>query len=185
MASFFPEYLERPSKYFPWHNQIVRAPVGVWYPDSLRNDSRFRWQMNEWLNKLVCVQMSAWHCPHLLLSAVLRRRCCWAQGSNRSISPVRRALSSKPAAAACGGRRVGQTDRRTTDRCTDPARRTMRAVSINKWTSYRPGGGRTIRPRRWQFDSRRINVRPRMGPQSAHLWWPAVAKLLAASVPIA
>jgi len=26
---------------------------------------------------------------------------------------------------------------------------------------------------------------PRMGPQSAHLWWPAVAKLQAASVPIA
>ena len=38
--------------------------------------------------------------------------------------------------------------------------------------------------RRWQ-KSRRIYVRPRTGPQSAHLWWPAVAKLLAASVPIA
>jgi len=30
-----------------------------------------------------------------------------------------------------------------------------------------------------------IYVRPRTGPQSAHLWWPAVAKLQAASVPIA
>ena len=39
--------------------------------------------------------------------------------------------------------------------------------------------------RRWQFDSWRIYVRPRTGPQSTHLWWPAVAKLLAASVPIA
>jgi len=39
-------------------------------------------------------------------------------------------------------------------------------------------------PRRWQFDSRRIYVRPRTGPQSAHLWEPsAVAKLQAASVP--
>ena len=38
---------------------------------------------------------------------------------------------------------------------------------------------------RWQLDSRRIYVCPRMGPQSAHLWWPAVAKLQAASVPIA
>ena len=38
--------------------------------------------------------------------------------------------------------------------------------------------------RRWQ-KSRRIYVRPRPGPQSAHLWWPAVAKLQAASVPIA
>jgi len=33
--------------------------------------------------------------------------------------------------------------------------------------------------------SRRIYVRPRSGPQSEHLWWPAVAKLQAASVPIA
>ena len=32
--------------------------------------------------------------------------------------------------------------------------------------------------------SRRIYVRPRTGPQSAHLWWLAVAKLQAASVPI-
>jgi len=30
--------------------------------------------------------------------------------------------------------------------------------------------------------SRRIYVRPRTGPQSAHLWWPAVAKLQAATV---
>ena len=46
-------------------------------------------------------------------------------------------------------------------------------------TIYRLGGGETICPRRWQFDSRRIYVRPRTGPQSAH------AKLQAASVPIA
>ena len=39
-------------------------------------------------------------------------------------------------------------------------------------------------PRQWQFDSRRIYVRPRTGPQSAHHWWPAVAKLQAASVPL-
>ena len=37
---------------------------------------------------------------------------------------------------------------------------------------------------RWQ-KARRIYVRPRTGPQSAHLWWPAVAKLQAASVPTA
>ena len=36
--------------------------------------------------------------------------------------------------------------------------------------------------RRWH-KSRRIYVRPRTGPQSAHLWWPAVAELQAASVP--
>ena len=33
--------------------------------------------------------------------------------------------------------------------------------------------------------SRRIYARPRTGPQCAHLWWPVVAKLQAASVPIA
>jgi len=38
--------------------------------------------------------------------------------------------------------------------------------------------------RRWQ-KSLRIYVRPRTGPQSAHLWWPAVAKLQTASVLIA
>jgi len=38
--------------------------------------------------------------------------------------------------------------------------------------------------RRWQ-KSRPIYVRPRTRPQSAHLWRPAVAKLQAASVPIA
>ena len=34
---------------------------------------------------------------------------------------------------------------------------------------------RRYAPRRWQFDLQRINVRPRTGPQSAHLWWPASA----------
>jgi len=36
-----------------------------------------------------------------------------------------------------------------------------------------------------QKKSWRICVRPRTGPQSAHLSWPAMAKLQAASVPIA
>ena len=58
-------------------------------------------------------------------------------------------------------------------------------------------------PRRWQFDggisfrlqSGRLyqsmdpkiaaDLRPRTGQQSTHLWWPAVAKLQAASMPIA
>ena len=47
-------------------------------------------------------QLTTWHCPHLILRAVLRRSCCWAPGSNRSISPVRRAHSSKPAVSTCG-----------------------------------------------------------------------------------
>jgi len=37
--------------------------------------------------------------------------------------------------------------------------------------------------RRWP-KSWRIYVRPRTVPQSAHLWWPAMAKLQAASMPI-
>jgi len=41
-----------------------------------------------------------------------------------------------------------------------------------------------IRPS-WIQKSRRIYVHPRTGPQSTHLWWPAVAKLQAASVPMA
>jgi len=48
---------------------------------------------------------------------------------------------------------------------------------------------RRYAPHRWQFDggkkSRRIYVRPRKGLQSAHLWWQVVAKVQAASVPIA
>jgi len=53
-------------------------------------------------------------------------------------------------------------------------------------TSCRPASGETIcSPRMAIQKSRRIYVRPRTGPQSAHLWWPTVAKLQAASVPIA
>jgi len=58
-------------------------------------------------------------------------RCCC---SNRSISPAGRAHSSKPAAAACGGREDRQTDRQTggrMDRQTDARQfSTMRAVQI-------------------------------------------------------
>ena len=35
-------------------------------------------------------------------------------------------------------------------------------------TSYCPGGGEIICPRRWQFHSRWFYVPPRTGPQSAH-----------------
>ena len=55
--------------------------------------------------------------------------------------------------------------------------------------TYRPGGRRDDMPPADGSSiqkSRRIYVRPRTGPQSAaHLRWPAVAKLQAASVPIA
>ena len=72
--------------------------------------------------------LTTWHCPHSPAA-----RCCWAPGSNRSISPAGRALSNKPAAAACDGRMMGQTDRqatngRTPDSCINPAPHTMRSV---------------------------------------------------------
>ena len=41
-------------------------------------------------------------------------------------------------------------------------------TTIAKKNNYRPVGGETICPRRWQFGSRRIYVRPRTSPQSAH-----------------
>jgi len=74
--------------------------------------------------------------------------------------------------------------------------RTAEARGLSSLARHRPGGGETICPRRRQFDggmyrfaanqkSRRIYVRPRTGPQSARFWWPAVAKLQAASVHIA
>ena len=72
---------------------------------------------------------------HLMLRAVLRRRC-----NNRSISPSCRAHSSEPAVATCGGR-TGQTDRqtrtdeRTPDSCIDAAAHTMRAVPMNLFCS--------------------------------------------------
>jgi len=44
----------------------------------------------------------------------------------------------------------------------------MLHYSLRANTSYRPESGETICPRRWQFDSWRIYVRPRTGSQSAH-----------------
>jgi len=63
----------------------------------------------------------------------------------------------------------------------------MLLLPCSWWNIYNKlsprGGGETICSRRWQFDSRRIYVRPRTGPQSAHLWWSS--QLQTASVPIA
>jgi len=80
-------------------------------------------------------QLLTRHCSHLLLSAVPRRRCCWAPGGRqcRSISPARIALSSKPAARCGCGRTTRQTDRRTLGCLIDPpAAHTMWAVSTSQ-----------------------------------------------------
>ena len=63
------------------------------------------------------IQLSTWHCPHLLLSAMLRPRAAalLLPGARRcrSISFARTALSSKPATCRCCVRLMGQTDWQT------------------------------------------------------------------------
>ena len=75
-------------------------------------------------------RLSTWHCPCLMPSAVLRRRCCCAPAPAIDRYPARRALSSKPVArrSCCrtmgqttNGRTDRQTDRPTRDRSIDPA----------------------------------------------------------------
>jgi len=51
--------------------------------------------------------------------------------------------------------------------------------------AYRFAANQAVCVSPWIQKSRRIYVRPQTGPQSAHLRWPAVAKLQATSVPIA
>ena len=83
-------------------------------------------------------QLSTRHCSHLLLCAVLRRRCCWAFGGRRcrSIFPAATALSSKPAAAAYGGQIVGRTDRQTDVRHFYRSCSAYYARSINNYRVY-------------------------------------------------
>jgi len=58
-------------------------------------------------------------------------------------------------------------------------------VDGSSTVAYRFAANQAICVSPWIQKSRRIYVRPRTGPQSAHLWWSAVAKLQVASVPIA
>ena len=80
-------------------------------------------------------RLSAWRCPHLLPSSGAR---CTAPAAHPQLSinsPAGRALSSKPAARHCCCRLMdqtdGRTDKRTLDRCIDPAPHTMLAVSVS------------------------------------------------------
>ena len=99
--------------------------------------------------------LTTWHCPH----SPAARRCF----SNRSISPARRAHSSKPAAA-----RVCFYWSNNINRQTDRHEAIASTLSVARVPSYRPGEGETIRPPAVAVVSRRIYVRPRTGPQSAH-----------------
>ena len=68
-------------------------------------------------------QLSAWHCPHLLLSAVLRRRCCWAPepAIDRYLLSAGRSAANPPHAAAAVDRWAGRrTDRWTDGQTPDP-----------------------------------------------------------------
>jgi len=92
------------------------------------------------VNVNVCVNVSlvprlpTGHCPHLLLNAVLRRRCCWAPApaaADRYLLPAGRSATNPPHAAAAVDRWDRRTDgRQTLDRFMDPDPHTMRAVSI-------------------------------------------------------
>jgi len=146
--------------------------------------------------------LKTWHCPHLLLSAVLlpRRPC---SDRDRHLQPAGTTAANPPHAAAAD-EWYRHTDRQTDRTDTVPFYRPRSAyyagsannvqvpyvgIRFPSKTKCRPVGCEKICPpsmavRRWQ-KSRRIYVRPRTGPQSAHLWWQAVAKLQAASVPIA
>jgi len=77
-------------------------------------------------------RLSTWHCPHLLLYAVLRRRCWRAPAPaavDRCLLPERRSAANPPRAAQTDGTDK-QTDGRTLDRFIDPAPHTVRALSI-------------------------------------------------------
>ena len=62
-------------------------------------------------------------------------------------------------------------------------RHTHTHASTQAKQSIASGTARRYAPRRRWQKSRRIYRRLRTGPQSAHLWWPRLAELQAASVP--
>ena len=59
--------------------------------------------------------------------------------------------------------------------CLSPCKTNDRICPVSLLTKLSPRGGawaaRRYTRRRWQFDSRRIYVRQRTGPQCSHLWW--------------
>ena len=81
-------------------------------------------------------QLKTWHCLHLLLSAVLRRRCCWAptvlQSIDVSCPPGAQQQTTSSGVLRANNGTDGQTDGRTPDRYIDPAAHTMRAASITE-----------------------------------------------------
>ena len=64
------------------------------------------------------------------------------------------------------------------------ARRYPPPMAVRWWLAYRFAANQAICVSSSVQRSRRIYVRPRTGPQPAHLWWPAVAKLQVPKQPI-
>jgi len=76
-----------------------------------------------------------------------------------------------PVELSCSG--VTNSTNKIADIRVRPKRRSKlgkRGIALGAARRYAPADDSSIQK------SRRIYVRPRTGPQSAHLWWPAVAK---------
>ena len=84
--------------------RLIKAPTDNRYGNHNYTDTSCNQSVFSFLR-----QLSTWNCSNSLLSAVLRRHCCWVSGGRRcrSISRVGTALSSKPAAAAWEWRDTG------------------------------------------------------------------------------
>jgi len=89
-----------------------------------------RYQAAQTVQQTVCAQLPTSADNVTLLAVVAERQPC----SNRSLSPGRRAHSSKPAAAACGRRMRGRTDRLTDARQLHRPCSAYYASSVNKAT---------------------------------------------------
>jgi len=105
--------------------------------------------------------------------ASLSKHSSWAR---TSLTPNRVLIGS----AALAMLTTAMTNKETGPQ-TDHATPYVAISRIYAITRCRHGGGETICPHRWQF-----NPKIAADPMSVrgHLWWPAVAKLQAASVPI-
>ena len=101
-----------------------------------------QYQKANWLQQFtkqaisLAYRLPTWHCPHLLLNAVLGRRCCWAPAAaavDRYLPPAGRSAAnpSHPAAVDRWDRRADVGGLRTIDRFIDREPATYDAGSVN------------------------------------------------------
>ena len=129
-----------PSKSSPPNVSIYNS-MHVAIRAKLRTSSEYCWNSNKIeSNPCLCsassTRLPTWHCPHLLLSAVLRPRAAallLPGAVDRYLLRLRRSAANPPHTAAAfdwwDRLTDGQTDGPTPDRFIDPAPHTMRAVS--------------------------------------------------------